>query len=592
MFPVLREGDLLEVIPCADKPVRVGDVVAAVPSGSGGIVVHRVVSGVPGSLCTRGDACCGADPWTLDRTQVLGLVVKRWRGKEVKRVAGGVTGLLLAVSARSVCRILRAVTRTFRALALSDSVCRAVLFRRRPRIVRFGEGPNSTRKLMVGRRVVGWERAEDGRWRCSFPFEVLAPPHSPFHGVAGRADPGAGRIPGWRRWGRELDAVIDACACVVSPARADDLKIQVSDWSEVERLARSHAVQPLLLDGLRRHAWKTVPSETRESLRVDALHAKARSLAILAETGAICAKLGGEGVRCLPLKGPVLSLAAYGDPFLRNSWDVDILIDRREMGRAWKVMEDCGYVWQGGLPTERMPVHARLTGEMSFRSKRSPLSVELSCGVVSRHFMPFPDFDVFWRRRRQVMIDGCELPSLSPEDHLFLCCIHGAKHEWDRAMWVMDVAGLLSRRDRLDGEHVLRQARSAGCERIVRTGLVLAAGVAGVPGLEGWPSGGDAEAELLAERVLHCMAKPSGAGSTWDRSLRFHLAIRERLRDRIRHLSLLAILPSYSDWKAVNLPGCLAFLYFLVRPVRLFLSGARSLPRVAVRIRRRMAGQA
>ena len=56
---------------------------------------------------------------------------------------------------------------------------------------------------------------------------------------------------------------------------------------------------------------------------------------------------------------------------------------------------------------------------------------------------------------------------------------------------------------------------------------------------------------------------------------RFNLAVRERLRDRVRHLALLALTPSDADWAAVALPARAWPLYAAVRPFRLARAAAR-----------------
>jgi len=37
-----------------------------------------------------------------------------------------------------------------------------------------------------------------------------------------------------------------------------------------------------------------------------------------------------------------------------------------------------------------------------------------------------------------------DVSALSVEDELVLICIHGAKHFWERLMWIADVAALIS----------------------------------------------------------------------------------------------------------------------------------------------------
>ena len=64
----------------------------------------------------------------------------------------------------------------------------------------------------------------------------------------------------------------------------------------------------------------------------------------------------GSGIEALPLKGPLLSERLYGDPALRSSFDVDLLVRRQDLERAaavvvgqgWKLRETAGLY--KGLP--------------------------------------------------------------------------------------------------------------------------------------------------------------------------------------------------------------------------------------------------
>ncbi len=51
----------------------------------------------------------------------------------------------------------------------------------------------------------------------------------------------------------------------------------------------------------------------------------------------------------------------------------------------------------------------------------------------------------------------------------------------------------------------------------------------------------------------------------------FHLAIKDRFPDKLRHVLNLIFLPSRQDWRYFSLPANLSFLYYLLRPIRLVL---------------------
>ncbi len=93
--------------------------------------------------------------------------------------------------------------------------------------------------------------------------------------------------------------------------------------------------------------------------------ARARGLAVEAETRRIAVRLAEGGIRALPLKGPLLAEAAHGDIGLRESGDVDVLIPRSHLDDAVRLLEADGFespadpVRKNGLPDLHFAVHHR-----------------------------------------------------------------------------------------------------------------------------------------------------------------------------------------------------------------------------------------
>jgi hypothetical protein len=64
----------------------------------------------------------------------------------------------------------------------------------------------------------------------------------------------------------------------------------------------------------------------------------------------VMAMLADAGIRCAPLKGPLLGEAIYGDPGRRLSGDVDLLIAPEQLQAAVEVVRGLGY----GAPTDHV----------------------------------------------------------------------------------------------------------------------------------------------------------------------------------------------------------------------------------------------
>jgi len=75
MHPLMRDGDVVSVVPYQGEEIREGDVVAVPHPGKPGKVIHRVVAVKPWGIFTKGDNNSALDDWILKPGDILGQVV-------------------------------------------------------------------------------------------------------------------------------------------------------------------------------------------------------------------------------------------------------------------------------------------------------------------------------------------------------------------------------------------------------------------------------------------------------------------------------------------------------------------------------------
>jgi hypothetical protein len=113
-------------------------------------------------------------------------------------------------------------------------------------------------------------------------------------------------------------------------------------------------------------------------------------------------------------------------------------------------------------------------GQYAFRRSEDRPLIELHTERTLRYFpKPLP-VQEFLRRRTTVVIDGRVVPALSLEDEFVLLSVHGAKHFWERLMWIADIAALVANCPQMDWIRVQKTAADVGADRMVRVALLLA----------------------------------------------------------------------------------------------------------------------
>ncbi|MBN1670758.1 MAG: nucleotidyltransferase family protein [Kiritimatiellae bacterium] len=349
------------------------------------------------------------------------------------------------------------------------------------------------------------------------------------------------------------------------------------DWPAVFELAAAHQVGPLL------HRWSAAhPGALAGSVaaRVErhALANAARAVFLTRRLFEILALLDAHGVQAIPFKGPVLAARLYGDVSRRRFTDLDFLVEARDMRRAKDALSAAGYRPRLDLTEAEEQAHWRAGWECALFGPDGRYSVEIDSGLAARHFGVTLDVAALKAERVELEVDGRPVRALSAENLLPILCVHGTKHLWRRLIWSADVCALLAAASELDAETVLRRAAALGARRMLLLGLAVASRLfdAPLPGAFAAPLERDRAAAALCRRVCDALGAGSPPPARWTATVRFHLRARERLRDRLRYVLLLAFTPSYSDWKTRPLPARLFPLYYLTRPFRLLgkLAGA------------------
>jgi signal peptidase len=177
MNPILKAGDILEIVSYKGQEIRPGDVIVFIPPGGDSRVIHRVVVMDSQGIRTRGDNCTDVDPWILNPEQVLGRVVYARRRDKRLRVLGGLVGSLFATVIRgihsidsSVSDLLRPSYKRLAGVGLFKHLLPGSM---EPRVIAFNRLAGTELQLLIGQRVVGRWPPGESRWHIRRPFRLF-----------------------------------------------------------------------------------------------------------------------------------------------------------------------------------------------------------------------------------------------------------------------------------------------------------------------------------------------------------------------------------------------------------------------------------
>ena len=266
------------------------------------------------------------------------------------------------------------------------------------------------------------------------------------------------------------------CACCRWPddaARHEAIRVAaaaVEDWDEIPRLADRHRVEPLVAHGLAT-AGLPVPA----ALEAAAKHHRALSLRDIGETLRIAAALDQAEIVHRFLKGAPLGMRAYGNPLLKRSWDIDLLVLPADGVRTAALLHTLDYA-------EHMPprtlddVEYRrwsvVSKEAEFTSPRGS-TLELHWRV-SDHPLLLPGIDASSPARREMLLGDRSVTTLDDAANLAYLAVHGTIHAWSRLKWIADFNAFNHSLAPGSRERSAQDARSFGVGRALDCALLLA----------------------------------------------------------------------------------------------------------------------
>ena len=307
--------------------------------------------------------------------------------------------------------------------------------------------------------------------------------------------------------------------------RSSDPRSTGLNWPDVLALSQGHRVTGLLGRHLSARGWRGVPAAIKKSwgrfFGAMTLH----SATLSGELEQVTQVLEAADIPVVSFKGPTLAHMAYGNGAVRPCADLDVLVSKSQVQRAHELLRARGYSHEARLSPAQERAHLHVDSVFNlWRPAPDSLAeffpdgfaLELHWAITS----PCLPFDLTFEDLAP-RLGWMELPggngsgnggtprvrTLSPPDLLLILAVHGAKHLWERLLWLCDIAQLLEQTPGLDWDALLRDAQERGIERMTALALSLARDVMGVclpREVENWLSG-QPQALRLASRLRNSL---------------------------------------------------------------------------------------
>lgn len=235
--------------------------------------------------------------------------------------------------------------------------------------------------------------------------------------------------------GERPRTVIDGAAeLLLACLHEDETRLNVSrlgrlsdaEWTALVSSAGCHRVRPLLYRrllaaGVRPH----VPRAVFDTLGDACRRITFRNLRGTSELAAVARTLQDAGIRVIVLKGAYLAPGVYGDPALREMNDLDIMVPKRDLPRAFATIQTCGYA---PVAPATLVVRSEIRQDAPPLVKQGSMPIELHW-TITPPLEPYAiEADELWTRTTRTTIGGVVIEALSTEDLLLHLCAHASYH--------------------------------------------------------------------------------------------------------------------------------------------------------------------
>lgn len=280
-------------------------------------------------------------------------------------------------------------------------------------------------------------------------------------------------------------------------------------WDRFLSLSRRHRVQGLIWHSLSKLEI-SIPPEIAAPLSEEAMAVAEHNLRAAQQSKLLLDAFAGAGIPLLFIKGLTLGKLAYGDPFLKMGWDIDVLAPLDAIESVIVELERLNY--RLAVP----PIKPQSPGFRQWHERRKESVWRSSDGPwlelhtrLADSLRLIPGIGLASARQNVLVAPNILLPTLAREELVAYLCVHGAASAWFRLKWITDLAALLHECTPEEVDRLYARSQELGAARAASQALILASRIYGT-----------AVSPALAGKLQSHASNRWLANTAWDQMMR------------------------------------------------------------------------
>jgi len=349
------------------------------------------------------------------------------------------------------------------------------------------------------------------------------------------------------------------------------------NWEYLVNTAVFHKLHLLLHENLQIACPEVFKNQHLQKLIFEYKSNAARSLLFSKRLLAILNLLAQHHIQAVPFKGPVLAEKVYGDASLRQSVDLDILVDKQDAFTAMSLLGEQGFLPEIDLDQKQFSAYAAKKNSIAMFHQSSVLAVDLHWEMSANYASEPLVLNHIKNDLVQVTFAGETVLQPCKELLLIYLCLHGTRDCWKDLESLCSIAALIQSHDDWDWKQIIKRADRMHCRRmlLLTFGLVIDLFDVKLPQTILTFAENDPAVSKLANTVCKTLFNPgrlNSATETKSKFSMFHWRVRDAWFEKLRYMRHLIFGTTVQEWRYFPMPGKLSFLHGLLRPLRLSMA--------------------
>ncbi len=346
----------------------------------------------------------------------------------------------------------------------------------------------------------------------------------------------------------------------------------IKNWDDFISLSYSHGVFPLVYQVLKKHEDK-IPLNIFAFMKQTYMNLVKTNMLMTSELIKVSKLLEENGIKTISFKGPVLSAMAYGDVISRQYVDLDILVDDDRLLDSIEILKNNEYSLEDDFKLDLLKKNRSIFHDVTLR-KNNIVNIELHWRLFSDEYMTgISDLNIK-ENLRPFEYQNQTLNVFDNEIQILYLSIHGAKHNWERIEWLVDIVRFIEN-NTMNWKRLLDLIQKTKTEKILFSTFYLCKTILDLS----LPK--EVEEKIEKSNILK-FSKRFEIFFYENFDYILHHDIESKNISKIQFdilygyknklLFIIALFePTELDYQSVKLPKYLNFLYYLIRPINLLI---------------------